>query len=77
MHLPQAQSQTLMGRVNVQDPYPNGVTFLHHIARVQKAPFRQLRDVDQALDAFLDPHKGAETHYIGHHALDQLTYMIA
>src|SRR6266481_5080723 len=56
-------------RVHVDDLHVQLVAFLHHVARVLHPLVAQLADVDQAFDAGLDLHEGAEVGDLGDLAL--------
>src|SRR3954466_12668327 len=63
------QRHLALVRVHVDDLHVQLVAFLHHVARVLHPLVAKLGDVDQALDAGLDLHEGAEVGHLGDLAL--------
>ena len=49
-----------------------GLALVDHVARMGDALVRQLADVDEALEAVLDAHEGAEVDDLGDRALDDV-----
>ena len=62
--------------VEADDLEVEGVALLDHVAGVRHALVRQLADVDQALEALLHPHEGAEVHELGDRAGDDVADLV-
>jgi hypothetical protein len=67
----------VVGGINSEYAYPNLFPLMDYIPRMQKVALCQLRDVDQPLQAFFNADKGAETHNVGDHSLNNGTHLIA
>src|SRR6185312_15415357 len=62
--------------VEADDLEVEGVALLDHVPGMSDALVRQLADVDQSLEAFLDPDERAEVHQLGDGARDDVADLV-